>query len=196
MFPGEDGSNFGRDMSVSQLVFLPPLASITSLYVLRNTQVSYFPIHNSCQSFYHSTYMVSPGCIKQWWYHCSTLFWMRWYKLSVDSKFWSQYGVCTYQRFIAGPRCALWGAALPQHQGNCHANTVTMVHISLKCSFEKCISYEDEFTYILIPTCISLSQNSHEGAEFTRGNGNKMVPLEKLMPIDMLIIQLRWIAAE
>ena len=36
LFPGVDGSNFGRDMSVSQLVFLVPLASVTSLYVLRN----------------------------------------------------------------------------------------------------------------------------------------------------------------
>ena len=34
------------------------------------------------------------------------------------------------------------------------------------------------------------SQNDYEGANFVLGNGNRNVPLEKLMPIDMLIIQL------
>ena len=35
-----------------------------------------------------------------------------------------------YQANMAGPRCSLWGTNAPQHQGDCRAENVTMVHIS------------------------------------------------------------------
>ena len=53
LFPGVGGSNFRRDMFVSQLVFLAPLASVKSLYVLRNMQSHIFLIHDNCYIWYH-----------------------------------------------------------------------------------------------------------------------------------------------
>ena len=42
----------------------------------------------------------------------------------------------------------------------------------------------------VIPTNKKVSQNNYEGANFNLANGNRNIPLEKLILIDMLIIKL------
>ena len=51
------------------------------------------------------------------------------------------------------------------------------------------VFYTSRNSIVLVPTYKHISENGYEGANFTLGNGNRNVPLEKLMSIDMLIIQ-------
>ena len=61
---------------------------------------------------------------------------------------------------------------------------------SPSCSSEKFNFIRVGIRNVLVPTYNSVSQNDYEGANFTLAIGNKNVPLEKLISIDMLTIQL------
>ena len=62
--------------------------------------------------------------------------------------------------------------------------------MSPSCSSEKCNFLQVGIKNVYVPTNKKVSQNNYEGANFNLANGNRNIPLEKLILIDMLIIKL------